>query len=203
MLVAGWKPGAPALLSYSSGQVLFAADDRLLPGSSGIFSRIYKKRFSFLYLRKVIRKRCISIFLLCLFMLVNWHNALLHAHGSLEGRGNVVVHSPDHGHHHHHHHHQGEQTFSFTDWIKQLLVDYEHADLGDKHLEVFLQPQQQSLSNQFVTLDFPPTIFFLSTIPFSSLEAIARESFIPIGVLAFSDPPFWETTPSRGPPLFS
>lgn len=146
------------------------------------------------------RVRIISIFLLSLLLLVNWHNASFHAHEGQDG-GEIATHH-DHDHHPHSDHHHDQPDSGLFNWFQQLLGDFGHADLGEDHFEVFLHPQHQTGVNQ--TVVSTPLAFALlpSPISFKTRQPL-EENEIPDRVRSFSDPPFLEIVANRGPPSFS
>ena len=148
----------------------------------------------------MIRTRIISTLLLCLLLLVNWHNASFHAHEVLAGNEFGTFHDHEHAHHSDHHHDQPDS--GIFSWLQQLLGDFEHADLGEDHFQVFLHPQPQTGANQLVY----PTSLILALLP-SPISVKTwqplEENETPDRVRSFSDPPFLEIVANRGPPLFS
>lgn len=156
----------------------------------------------FYYLYKVIRRRIISFLLLCLLLLINWHNTFIHSHYGIEEKDFAFVHQHDHGHHHSDDHHNGQGGSAFENWIKQMLGDFEHPDLGEKHLESFLNPDNQVGLDQPSALVFQPFILTSRFLQLPGLDTF-QESQIPPWVLYFPDPSFFDANSNRGPPQFS
>jgi hypothetical protein len=148
----------------------------------------------------VIQRKTISLFLLCLLLLVNWHNAFFHAHYETEEAEFPIVHQHDHDHHHSHHH--GQSELALWNWIKGLLGDFEHPDLGENHFELFLNPNHQIGLGQSSAIVFQPFIFTSLYLQLSDVDT-CRNDQVPIRVLSFSDPPFFDSLSNRGPPAFS
>ena len=151
----------------------------------------------------MIRKRIISFFLLCLLLLINWHNTFFHSHhGPVKEESSVFYYHHHHHDHYHSDHHHGQNELALWDWIKQVLGDFEHPDLGEKHFELFLNPGNQIGLDLPSAVVFQPFIFQPQYLQLSDLDN-SQENKIPIRVLSFSDPPFFDSISNRGPPIFS
>ena len=149
----------------------------------------------------MIRKRIISFSLLCLLLLVNWHNAFIHSHYGAGEEDFAFVHQHDHSHNHTDHH-NGQHRWNLGDWIMQVLGNFEHPDLGEKHFKSFLNPGNQ------IGLDQPSALvsqLFILTPHYLQLSDLdtSQEKKMPPWVLYFPDPPFFDSVSSRGPPQFS
>lgn len=144
----------------------------------------------------------ISIFLLCLLWIVNWHNTFLHSHDPNVKDSTSHSHAHSHSHQHSHDHHQHTHKLSFWAWIQQLVHDFEHPDLGDKHLELFIKSAQKIKLNQSQVAVLIP--FLLSTSLDQTMDKENQQSLIFLKkILSFSDPPYLRSIIPRGPPIFS
>jgi hypothetical protein len=132
-------------------------------------------------------------------LLVNCHNTFFHSHHRTEEEKVAVVHQHDH---HHSDHYHGHSNLAFWDWVKQVLGDFEHPDLGEKHFELFLNSYKQIGVDQPSAIVFQPFILTPPYFQFSALDT-SQKNKIPIGVLSFSDLPYFDSISYRGPPTFS
>lgn len=160
---------------------------------------ILSSHLIFSYLRKVIQRRVISFFLLCLLLLINWHNTFSHSHQEIVGEELAVVH--EHGHHHSDHHH-GQTELAHWDWLNGILGDFEHPDLGENHFELFLNPGNQIGLDQPSVFVFQPFILTPQYLQLADLSTDQRNK-IPIRGHSFFEPSFFDSLSYRGPPAFS
>jgi hypothetical protein len=107
-----------------------------------------------------------------------------------------VVHDHDNDHQH------DQEDSGLLSWIKQFLGDFEHSDLGEKHFEQFLHPQNQLGSGQASMVVLSPFAFLAKPTTYFG-HRILQQKITPIWDLSFVDPPFLEHIPNRGPPVFS
>ncbi|MCB9304694.1 MAG: hypothetical protein H6566_29015 [Lewinellaceae bacterium] len=132
--------------------------------------------------------------------MISWHNTFFHSHQGTVKEEFAVVHKHDHGHQNSGHHH-GESKLALWDWVKQILGDFEHPDLGENHFELFLNPGNQIVLDQPSAIVFQP--FIIPEYPqFSDLDTYQNNN-APIKVLSLSGPPFFDSLSNRGPPTFS
>jgi hypothetical protein len=109
--------------------------------------------------------------------------------------------SHDHGDAHEHQHHE-QEGFGPLDWIKHLFGDLEHSDLGEKHFEQFIHPQNQLASDLAVKVILSP-FAFLAKFEICPTHRIIQQKKSPIWKRSFAGLPFFKHIPNRGPPLFS
>ena len=149
----------------------------------------------------MIKRKIISIFLLCLLLMVNWHNSFLHSHTESTKGHFSIVHNHDHSHFDHQHNINDE--LAMWDWIEQFLGNFEHPCLGEKHLEIFLKAKTQigidisSLSISQISYLVLDSHFSLSDQNISKKKRLLNSAF------AFYNPPFFDSINPRGPPQFS
>jgi hypothetical protein len=148
----------------------------------------------------VSRNGIISGFFLCLLLVVNWHNTFVHSHaGNKDDKHLVALHGHEHSHSDHHHDHHFS---SLWNWISHVFGDFNHSDLGDNHMELFITSNHTTGLDFSVQNDFSSTV--ISWIHLYSRKAINKEnSPKPVYIQSFSDPPFLDAVGNRGPPLFS
>ena len=147
----------------------------------------------------MVRSKAISIALLCLFLAVSWHNTFFHTHESGEKHTSYTTHQHHHTEHHHHH----ESTpASWQEWLGFLLGDIEHPDMGSRHFQAFLQPIGKVLTHQLQVVDTQGDMFTPPTAP-QRFYTLTSTQKVPVAAASLSDPPFLNTSRSRGPPLYS
>ena len=154
----------------------------------------------FFYFYHVARKANISTFLLCLLLLVNRHNSFHHSHTVL-GNDQLTTDS-HHDHDHHSDHHHQNSILHFWDWIKHIIGDFEHSDLGDQHLELFLNPNHQSGFGNIYEVNIQPVIVFWQPADLYQ-NTVVQKSSLTLFELVFYDSSFLDLPDNRGPPLFS
>jgi hypothetical protein len=145
----------------------------------------------------VLHQKAISLFFLSLLLLVSGHNALIHDH-----HGSAITKDLSSTHHHpgdYHHHHGGSD---FWDWLQGLVGDFEHPDLGEQHLEVYLQPTN---SVQLHPEDLLNVVRITGSIPESlrGFNGTIQGGVIPAREPTGNDPPCLTALTDRGPPRIS
>lgn len=145
----------------------------------------------------MLHQKAISLFFLSLLLLVSGHNALIHDH-----HGSAITKDLSSTHHHpgdYHHHHGGSD---FWDWLQGLVGDFEHPDLGEQHLEVYLQPTN---SVQLHPEDLLNVVRITGSIPESlrGFNGTIQGGVIPAREPTGNDPPCLTALTDRGPPRIS
>ncbi len=145
----------------------------------------------------MLHQKAISLFFLSLLLLVSGHNALIHDH-----HGSAITKDLSSTHHHpgdYHHHHGGSD---FWDWLHGLVGDFEHPDLGEQHLEVYLQPTN---SVQLHPEDLLNVVRITGSIPESlrGFNGTIQGGVIPAREPTGNDPPCLTALTDRGPPRIS
>lgn len=130
-------------------------------------------------------KSHIAYFLLFLIAVVFCHNATLHQH-SAEGSEDT-----EHQHHHQHDH-------DLLAWLSDLLHDWQHAELGERHFEDFTLSLKFEKTAQPV-LDIIATTFFIP----DDKPLVDIDGAYFFYDLAYLEPPPEGFSSPRGPPSFS
>ncbi|KAA3639569.1 MAG: hypothetical protein DWQ02_03515 [Bacteroidetes bacterium] len=132
---------------------------------------------------------------------INWHNSFLHFHADVQTEYADDDHDHHQGHHQHHHHSHSHHhdAGSFWDFLKNILGDFDHPDLGETHFEEFLKPGNQlQLDSEEDLFKQPLVVLIINDEKFENTEfqRVVNSFVFP----DFSDPPFLESLSTRGPP---
>lgn len=89
-----------------------------------------------------------SIVLLTLYAFVQLHGIIPHNHD--DANHEQVVHFDSHNHEHHHgHFHNHTHDFHLLDFLMGLLDNITHIDLGEKHLEDYINERNEVVNYSF------------------------------------------------------